>query len=197
MKYYKVSKKLILQIIFCICITLVVWDQKRIQNHFENTKRESVYEKRESVYEKRESVYDKIKSTAYDDPNVDFSMYVDKFYRDLDIYCHYPTRSQKMIIKFADIDKIKGVSNINAVSYGVGNDELIEIYVNPSFWKKARRAQKYWLMYHELSHDVLNIDDLDAVPENVGKLMYPQMGVMDVADMDEFIEAFNILFDSL
>ena len=72
-------------------------------------------------------IYEKIKSTSYDDPNVDFTIYVDKFYRDLAFYGHYPIRPQEMIIKFADIDKINNTSNINAVSFGVGNDELVEI----------------------------------------------------------------------
>lgn len=183
MEYYKIPKHFLLATLSIFVLVALILYQRKFYKPTENIRRDSIYEN--------------IKSSAYEDPNVDFTMYVDKFYRDLEIYCHYPTRPQKMIIKFADIDKIKGASHINAISYGLRNDELIEIYVNPSFWKKAKRSQKYWLMYHELSHDVLNLDDLEAVPENVGKLMYPQMGVMDITDMDEFIEAFHNLFDSM
>ena len=52
-------------------------------------------------------------------------------------------------------------------------------------------------MYHELSHDLLNIEDFPATPANEGKLMYPYSSSFDVQNMDEFIEAFHELFESL
>ena len=173
---FKSPDILLFVILLCICLAMYLYQKVENDDRY---------------------IYEKISTTSYDDPNVDFTIYVDKFYRDLDVYGHYPRRPHKMIIKFADIDKIKDATNINAVSFGLGDDNIVEIYVNPSFWKSAKRAQKYWLMYHELSHDILNLKDLDASPINMGKLMYPQMSVFDVTDMDEFIEAYHDLFSSL
>lgn len=142
-------------------------------------------------------VSDAIRSAAYDDPSVDFSVYMDKFYRDLEVYGLRPVKPKTCIIKFSELDKIKGATEFNGISYGYNNDELVEIYVNPTFWKQASKAQKYWLMYHELSHDLLNIEDLPATPANEGKLMYPYSSSFDVQNMDEFIDAFHELFESL
>ena len=52
-------------------------------------------------------------------------------------------------------------------------------------------------MYHELAHDVLNIDDLSDLPSNNGKLMYPYINTCEITHMDQFIEASHELFDSL
>ena len=138
-----------------------------------------------------------IREAAYDDPDVDFSLYVDKFYRDLELYGIRPVKPKTSIIKFSEIDKIKGATDINGISYGYNNNDLVEIYINPTFWKQASKAQRYWLMYHELSHDLLNIEDLPVTPANEGKLMYPYSSSFDIQNMDEFIEAFHELFDSL
>ena len=138
-----------------------------------------------------------IRAAAYDDSIVDFSVYMDKFYRDLEIYGLRPQKPKTCIIKFSEIDKIKGATDINGVSFGHNNDGLVEIYINPTFWQQASKAQRYWLMYHELAHDLLNVEDLPATPANMGKLMYPHSSSFDVLHMDEFIEAFHNFFESL
>ena len=143
------------------------------------------------------NVINAVRTAAYDDPNVDFSMYMEKFYRDLELYGQRPIKPKTCIIKFSELDKIKGATEINGISYGYNNDDLVEIYINPTFWKQASKAQRYWLMYHELSHDLLNVDDLAAIPSNEGKLMYPYSLSFEVQHMDEFIEAFHEFFESL
>ena len=56
---------------------------------------------------------------------------------------------------------------------------------------------RYWVMYHELAQDVLNIDDLSDLPSNNGKLMSPYINTYEITHMDQFIEAPHELFDSL
>lgn len=143
------------------------------------------------------SVSKAIRSAAYDDPSVDLSVYMDKFFRDLEVYGVRPIKPKTCIIKFSELDKIKGATEFNGISYGYNNDDLVEIYINPTFWKQASKAQKYWLMYHELSHDLLNVDDLTPTPSNEGKLMYPYSSSFEVQNMDEFIEAFHVFFETL
>ena len=50
-------------------------------------------------------------------------------------------------------------------------------------------------MYHELAHDILNVDDLEKKPSNEGKLMYPEISSYKKKKMDEFIESFHSLFE--
>jgi hypothetical protein len=53
---------------------------------------------------------------------------------------------------------------------------------------------RYFLMYHELAHDVLNVDDLEPIPKNNGKLMYPAIANYEHKNMDDFIESSHELF---
>lgn len=143
----------------------------------------------------------RIARSSYDDPNVDFSFYVDKYYRDLEFYGINPVRPKLQIIRFADLDKMVDTKEYEGVSYGFGQDDKIEIYINPSSWKRFTKPMKYWVMYHELSHDVLNVDDLPDTEENKGKLMYPYISkyfTMDtgmVMSMDYFIEHFHAFLE--
>ena len=58
--------------------------------------------------------------------------------------------------------------DILALAYGLGNDEEIIIKVNPINWKQASIQKKWYIMYHELGHDVLNL-----LHGQGGKMMYP------------------------
>lgn len=140
-------------------------------------------------------LYKEIVASAYDDPDVDFQFYLDKYYRDLEFFDIIPTRPHKTIIKFANLDKITDVRHAHAMSYGYDQDDIIEIYINPSSWAKFGKAMRYWLMYHELTHDILNIDDLADIPSNFGKLMYPVLISYEGKTMDEFIESFHEFID--
>ena len=85
--------------------------------------------------------------------------------------------------------------DVHGLSYGYNNDDIIEIYINEDSWKRMSRPQKYLLMYHELSHDILNVGDLPAKEENYGKLMCPSMLMVDKISMDDFIEMAHALFE--
>ncbi len=145
-------------------------------------------------YNEDETSIESIRNSAYN-TDVDFNMYVNKFYRDLNFYGIYPPKPKVKIIKFSDFDKMKDKTHIHGMSLGNDDDEKIEIYINPSSWKKFNKPMKYWLMYHELSHDVLNVDDLKATEENKGKLMYPELSDYEHKNMDDFIESFKKLFE--
>ena len=135
--------------------------------------------------------YRHIVRSAYVDPDVDFSKYLEKYYRDIECCGIIPTRPKQTIIKFADLDKYGDTKHIHAISYGYNNDDIVEIYVNPSSWKSFKKGMRYWLMYHELCHDVLNVEDLEDLPQNEGKLMYPLLTVYEKKTMDDFIESFH------
>lgn len=136
-----------------------------------------------------------IRNMSYVDPSIDFSMYVDKFYRDLEVYGIRAVRPETIIIKFARLETTNKYKGYNGVSFGYNDDDIIEIYINPLSWEQGSKARRYWLMYHELAHDILNAEHVEAIPENKGKLMYPHSSNFKISDMDEFIEAYQALFE--
>jgi hypothetical protein len=137
-----------------------------------------------------------IVANAYDS-NIDFDVYVEKFYRDLEFHGISPKKPKTTIIKFSRLDQLDRTTHMHALSLGHNDDDRIEIYINPSSWEKFSKSMKYFVMYHELVHDVLNLDDLKAVPKNEGKLMYPEIAHYGEKTMDEFIESFHALFEEL
>ena len=79
----------------------------------------------------------------------------------------------------------------------MNDDDRIEIYINPSTWESFNKPMRYYLMYHELSHDVLNVDDLEHLQINEGKLMYPSIATYESKTMDDFIESSHELFEEV
>ena len=124
-------------------------------------------------------------------------MYVDKFYRDVGVYGIFPKKPKTTIIRFAKLDQLHNTTHIHGLSYGINDDDRIEIYINPSTWKSFNKPMRYFLMYHELAHDILNVDDLNEKNINEGKLMYPAIAVYENKDMDDFIESSHALFEEV
>lgn len=138
--------------------------------------------------------YNEIAENSYDSDE-DFDMYVQKFYRDLEFYGIYPKKPKVQIIKFSKLDQLDNTTHIHGLSFGSGDDDRIEIYINPSTWKQFNKPMRYFLMYHELAHDVLNLDDLEPKSWNEGKLMYPAISSYENKNMDDFIESAHALFE--
>ena len=141
-------------------------------------------------------LYESISTSSYES-DVDFQMYVDKFYRDIGVYGIYPKKPKTTIIKFAKLDQLHNTTHIHGLSYGSNDDDRIEIYINPSTWKSFNKPMRYFLMYHELAHDILNVDDLDEKTIYEGKLMYPAISDYEKKDMDDFIESSHALFEEI
>ena len=141
-------------------------------------------------------LYKQVASTAYE-ADVDFDFYVQKFYRDIEVYGIFPKKPSLQIIKFANFDKMDDATHIHGISFGGNDNDKIEIYINPSTWKKFNKPKRYYLMYHELAHDVLNSDDLEDTPQNMNKLMYPVLTSYESITMDDFIENSHALFEEV
>ena len=124
-----------------------------------------------------------------------FDVYVKKYYRDLEYYGIFPKKPKEVIIKFSKLDQLDKTTHLHGLSFGGNDDNKIEIYINPSSWSKFSKSMRYYLMYHELSHDILDLKDLEAIDENKGKLMYPELSSYENKNMDEFIESSHALFE--
>lgn len=138
--------------------------------------------------------YNEITANAYESDE-DFDMYVQKFYRDLEFYGIYPKKPKVQIIKLSKLDQLDNTTHIHGLSFGSDDDDRIEIYINTSTWRQFNKPMRYFLMYHELAHDVLNLDDLEAKSWNEGKLMYPAISSYEKKNMDDFIESAHALFE--
>ena len=53
------------------------------------------------------------------------------------------------------------------LSYGINNDTRIELKIDPEKWANASMPKRWYLIYHELGHDVLNLQH-----GNGGKMMF-------------------------
>ena len=65
-------------------------------------------------------------------------------------------------LKINKIEKIKGTfeplkDNTIALSYGINNSNII-LKVDPEKWVKSSTVKKWYILYHELGHDVLNLE---------------------------------------
>lgn len=123
--------------------------------------------------------------------------YIDKFYRDLGVYGHFPSRPKYFKVVFAELDEEKETSHVHGYSSGYNNDLTVEIYINKRSWESFSKPQRYYLIYHELSHDILNLDDLSDDEGNYGKIMYPSISKYSDLGMNDFIVNMKSLFESL
>ena len=57
--------------------------------------------------------------------------------------------------------------NTIALSYGLDNDSAVVIKVDPEKWANASKEKRWYVLYHELGHDVLNLDHGEG-----GKMMF-------------------------
>ena len=130
------------------------------------------------------------------DSDVDFDMYVEKFYRDALAMEIILVRPKTTIIKLAPLNQVKRLSHFHGVSFGANDDERIEIYIDSISWEKFNKPMRYVLMYHELAHDLLNLKDLDYAELNGEKqLMFPGLSSLFANfTMDEFIESYQKVF---
>ncbi len=57
--------------------------------------------------------------------------------------------------------------NLIGLSFGMNDDAKIEMVVDPQRWAEASPPKRWYILYHELGHDVLNLEHGQA-----GKMMF-------------------------
>jgi len=83
-------------------------------------------------------------------------------------------------------EDIKEESNVLALALGMFDDCKVQIQVNPLTWYKVDHVRRLWIIYHELAHDVFNIEHHEG-----GPLMNPVIpGFIDETD---FLNAKDLL----
>ena len=124
-----------------------------------------------------------------------FEPYVDQFYRELEQSGIAKVRPKKINIRLESLDTSENTYHMHGFSTGFDNDDIIDITINKRSWNTFSKAQKYYLIFHELAHDVLNLDDLDYNNPNEKNIMYPSIHSFKSLSMDDFIDNFNLLLE--
>ena len=135
-------------------------------------------------------------SSTYDPNNKKFDVYVDKFYRELEVLGIFPVRPSNISITLEDLDISKETTHLHGYSLGYNDDDKIEIVINRRTWETSSKALKHYLIFHELAHDVLNLDDLPPNISNKGMIMYPAISKYQGLNMDDFIVNFHSLIEN-
>lgn len=79
---------------------------------------------------------------------------------------------KKFNIKVPEINTLKATfepleDDIIALSFAFGDDSMINIKVDPEEWAKSSIEKRWYVLYHELGHDVLNLEHGQG-----GKMMF-------------------------
>lgn len=125
----------------------------------------------------------------------DYNFYLTKYYRDLNAVGISPVKPRFVTIKFVDMQFFKGLTHYHGISFGMSDDSKVEIYLNKDSWDSFNRGEKFWVMYHELSHDILNYDHTPSDKLGEGSLMDPYFSTLDNISMDDFIEAWYVFME--
>jgi hypothetical protein len=81
--------------------------------------------------------------------------------------------------------------NTLAMSYGYGKDDQIIIKIDPEKWAKASSIKRWYILYHELGHDYLNLEHGQG-----GKMMF-NFPLSSEITIENFVEDRNYMFKSL
>ena len=96
----------------------------------------------------------------------DLEKYVDKFILDAKanhgIDLSYVNRNERLIM-FRQLER-----ETIALAYKMDDDEKVLVLVDPENWNNANQALRYYIIYHELGHDILNLEHGEG-----GRMMNP------------------------
>ncbi len=91
----------------------------------------------------------------------DLNLMIDVFLLDCKNH-NINVKKGKVIASFETLDNVT-----LGLSYGINNDAKIELKIDPEKWNTASIPKRWYLIYHELGHDVLNLKH-----GNGGKMMF-------------------------
>ena len=86
----------------------------------------------------------------------------------------------------AKFESLEG--NAIAISYGINKDDEVIIRIDPENWANASTPTKWYILYHELGHDILNLEHGQG-----GRMMF-NFPLKDYT-WKEFFEDRDFMFD--
>ena len=109
-----------------------------------------------------------------------------EYYYGLHFESSYIPGKQKITATFEPLE-----GNTLAMSYGYGKDDQIIIKIDPEKWAKASSIKRWYILYHELGHDYLNLEHGQG-----GKMMF-NFPLSSEITIENFVEDRNYMFKSL
>tara|TARA_B100000787_G_scaffold162471_1_gene143215 strand:- start:32 stop:1021 length:990 start_codon:yes stop_codon:yes gene_type:complete len=104
-----------------------------------------------------------IEDTNIKNVNVyDLEAMIRLFLKDCELNYIKLLKDYKITSTFEALDK-----GVVALAFGIFNDEEIIIKVSPEEWSKASNPKRWYILYHELGHDILNLQHGQG-----GKMMF-------------------------
>lgn len=70
----------------------------------------------------------------------------------------YNTLNTKIYFKNIQENQKKEETNVLAIAWGMYDNCRVEIQVDKKNWLKADNVRRLWVIYHELAHDIFNIE---------------------------------------
>ncbi|MDG1823113.1 MAG: hypothetical protein P8H25_07070 [Flavobacteriaceae bacterium] len=132
----------------------------------------------------------------YGDVDDELIIFVEKFYRDLNNNSISTTIPEEFSVKFSNLDKDELTCDSHGVSYGMFDDSKVDILINKKSWDSFSTVQKYYILYHEMFHDVFNLEHSKNI-EDFGEIMYPGFSKYDTLYMEDFLNSLNKLLNKL
>ena len=65
-------------------------------------------------------------------------------------------------IRFEDLSSQPGQSGLLGLAYGMDDDSQVNIAIDYNNWQNMNDLERTTVMYHELSHDILNAKHVDV-----------------------------------
>lgn len=106
--------------------------------------------------------------SSYSWENPEANSYMEDFLREFQIKDDFKQKKIKFIEKFPeqfdprqiilDIEDDLELNDLVGISYGMYRDSIIDIYIDNSFWKTSKKSIRKRLIFHELGHDILNLN---------------------------------------
>ena len=103
--------------------------------------------------------------------NYDIPSMINSFIIDLKYYFSQNNKNNKV---FENLSRCKVISkfqslegNTIALSKGFNDDGRVEVLIDPTKWENSSAPKRWYILYHELGHDILNLEH-----GNGGKMMF-------------------------
>ena len=66
-------------------------------------------------------------------------------------------RNQLIKAEFVRDYSVNGADDAIAIAKAMNNDKLIDVEIKDIYWDKSSKVKRWYILYHELGHDVLNL----------------------------------------
>lgn len=94
--------------------------------------------------------------------------YLEPYYNEFLELTGHVNKSEVVMVEFSRLlpDGVLGVA------IGMNADSTVLVKINTNHWNELSKNQKWWLMMHELSHDILNWEHGDNILMETPMPMY-------------------------